>query len=197
MGLLVKVIALQKLACLLTVFWVRSMTIWDPLAFGWNRSGLIGRAPLMVPHWIGRHLLGLWWHRCDVDGNWPPRESDKETKHIQRWALQLNEFFIHSRSLGLFSLIQCFSFKTLCTKVLCSLLFLSNKIISCNDYNECRGKPNIYACQECNTSDTEIESCSRCAAPTSLQLMVGMSTVTHIFLCLLLFRVGFYAGKLR
>lgn len=133
MGLLVKVIALQKLACLLTVFWVRSMTIWDPLAFGWNRSGLIGRAPPMVPHWIGRHLLGLWWHRCDVDGNWPPRESGKETKHIQRWALQLNEFFIHSRSLGLFSLIQCFSFKTICTKVLCSLLFLSNKLISCND----------------------------------------------------------------
>lgn len=60
MGLLQKVMALQKLACLLTVFWARSMTIWDPLAFGWKRSGLMGRGPPMVPHWMGRHLLGLW-----------------------------------------------------------------------------------------------------------------------------------------
>lgn len=60
MGLLLKVMALQKLACLLTVFWARSMTIWDPLAFGWKRSGLTGRGPPTLPHWIGRHLLGLW-----------------------------------------------------------------------------------------------------------------------------------------
>lgn len=92
MGLLVKVIALQKLACLLTVFWVRSMTIWVPLALGWNRIGLMGRPPPMVPHWIGRHLLCLWRHRCDVDGNWPPRESGRDRAHREvsvtaKWVL--------------------------------------------------------------------------------------------------------------
>lgn len=81
-GLLLKVMALQKLASLLTVFWARSMTIREPLAFGWKSSGLMGR----LPHWMGRHLLGLWWHRCDVDGNGAPMESEargKKKKHTQ------------------------------------------------------------------------------------------------------------------
>lgn len=72
MGLLLKVMALQKLACLLTVLWDRSMTICEPLVLGWKSSGKDDK----LPHgWMGRQRLGLWWHRCDVAGNGPFRES--------------------------------------------------------------------------------------------------------------------------
>jgi hypothetical protein len=80
-GLLLKVMALQKLACLLTVLWARSMAIWEPLVFGWKSKGLMARPllwpPPTTPHcWMGRQRLGLWWHRWVVEGNGPPRESD-------------------------------------------------------------------------------------------------------------------------
>lgn len=77
--------ALQKLACLLTVLWAGSITIWDPFASGWKSSGLTGRALPGPPLWDGRHLLGLWWHRCDVVGSGPPRESEDEQKRTETY----------------------------------------------------------------------------------------------------------------
>lgn len=50
-------------------------------------------------------------------------------------------------------------------------------------------KANLHACQEC----TGKESCYRRAAPASLQLLVGMTIVTHLLICPFLFEVGFYA----
>lgn len=152
MGLLLKVMALQKLACLFTVFWARSMTIWDPLAFGWKSSGLIGRGPLMVPHWMGRHLLGLWWHRCDVDGNGPPRESAagrEGQKHTDRVSFTTKQ--IRSRRLGLITVISvwCFVFesdeKSCITEGLCWLFVeqQSNKLISSNHFGPRRGEKQI------------------------------------------------------
>lgn len=90
MGLLLKVMALQKLACLLTVLWDRSMTICEPLVLGWKSRGKDDK----LPHgWMGRQRLGLWWHRCDVAGNGPFRESMMKTEGrslslIHRWRAE-------------------------------------------------------------------------------------------------------------
>lgn len=71
-GLLLKVMALQKLACLLTVLCDISMMICEPLVLGWNSRGKEGK----FPHcWMGRQRLGLWWQLWDVAGNGPFRES--------------------------------------------------------------------------------------------------------------------------
>lgn len=142
--------ALQKLACLLTVFWARSMTICDPLAFGWNRSGLIVRDPPTVPHWMGRYLLVLWWHRWDVDGNGLPRESDAD-RDKERWALMQNKLLIGWEDFGLFLFIYLLGshvlvsnhFEMCCITVGLCWLFVStlvNKLISHNHCGPCKRK---------------------------------------------------------
>lgn len=79
MGLLLKVMALQKLACLFTVLWDMSMTICEPLVLGWKSRGKADK----LPHgWMGRQRFGLWWHRWDVTGNGLFRESKWKRKGV-------------------------------------------------------------------------------------------------------------------
>lgn len=59
MGLLLKVMALQKLACLFTVLCDVSMTICEPLVLGWKSSGQ--DVDGLRHGWMGRQRLGLWW----------------------------------------------------------------------------------------------------------------------------------------
>lgn len=80
-GLLLKVMALQKLACLLTVLWDMSMTICEPLVLGWKSSG---KGDKLLHGWMGRQRLGLWWHLWDVAGNGPFRESEEKDEWLLR-----------------------------------------------------------------------------------------------------------------
>lgn len=66
--------ALQKLACLLTVRWDKSMTICEPFVLGWKSRGKDDRVP---QGGVGGQRLGLWWHRLDAEGNGPFRESER------------------------------------------------------------------------------------------------------------------------
>lgn len=74
-GLLLKVMALQKLACLLTVLWDRSITICEPFVLGWKSRGMEDRPPQGC---TGRQRLGLWWHRWDAAGPFKVSVREKE-----------------------------------------------------------------------------------------------------------------------
>lgn len=76
MGLLLKVMALQKLAWRFTAFCVVSMMIWDPFVWGWKSRGLMDRAPHCG---MGRQCFCLWWHRWEEAENDPPMESESTT----------------------------------------------------------------------------------------------------------------------
>lgn len=84
-GLLLKVMALQKLACLLTILWDRSMTICEPFVLGWKSRGAEDRPPQGC---TGRQRLDLWWHRWDAAG--PFRVSVR----VNRRNILLNKYFI-------------------------------------------------------------------------------------------------------
>lgn len=77
MGLLLKVMALQKLDWRFTAFCVVSMMIWDPFVWGWKSRGLTVR----VPHCgMGRQCFCLWWHRWEEAGKEPPMESESRMR---------------------------------------------------------------------------------------------------------------------